>query len=264
MARPLFHSASRFNFHFSAGAVLRALIVSDIHSNRAALAAVLADAAARGGFDALWCLGDLVGYGPEPGACLELLRRYPLTAVAGNHDHAALYPETAAGFNHNAAAAALWTAGQLSREEQDFLADLPLTATAGAFTLVHGSLRAPLREYLLSPAAAAATFARLTTPYCLVGHSHLPFSCVENRDGPEFVTFAEDELYPLDERRRIINPGSVGQPRDYDCRAAYAVYDDAAGTVEQRRVSYDIADTQDRMRQAGLPPGLIDRLNYGV
>ena len=253
-----------WGYRFSAGAVLRALIVSDIHSNRAALAAVLADAAARGGFDAVWCLGDLVGYGPEPGACLELLRRHPLTAVAGNHDHAALYPEAAADFNHNAAAAALWTAKQLSREDRAFLGDLPLTATAGAFTLVHGSLRAPLREYLLSPAAAAATFARLTTPYCLVGHSHLPFSCVENRDGPEFVTFAEDEIYPLDERRRIINPGSVGQPRDYDCRAAYAVYDDAAGTMAPRRVSYDIADTQDRMRQAGLPPELIDRLNYGV
>lgn len=244
--------------------VLRALIVSDIHSNRAALAAALADAAARGGFDAVWCLGDTVGYGPEPGACLELLRRYPLTAVAGNHDHAALRQLDISDFNDNAAAAALWTARQLSQEDADFLGGLPLTATAGAFTLVHGSLRAPLREYLLSPAAAAATFARLTTPYCLVGHSHLPFRCVENRPGPEFVEFAGDTVYPLDERRWIINPGSVGQPRDYDPRAGYAVYDDGAGVISHHRVTYDIADTQAKMRQAGLPPGLIDRLNYGV
>ena len=243
---------------------MRALIVSDIHSNRAALAAVLTDAAARGGFDAVWCLGDTVGYGPEPGACLELLRQHPLTAVAGNHDHAALRRLDIADFNDNAAAAALWTARQLSQEDADFLAGLPLTATAGDFTLVHGSLRAPLREYLLSPAAAAATFARLTTPYCLVGHSHLPFRCVENQSGPEFVEFAGDTVYPLDERRWIINPGSVGQPRDYDPRAGYAVYDDGAGVISHHRVTYDIADTQAKMRQAGLPPGLIDRLNYGV
>lgn len=243
---------------------MRALIVSDIHSNLAALAAVGADAAARGGFDAVWCLGDTVGYGPEPSACLEWLRRYSLTAVVGNHDHAALHREEAADFNYNAAAAALWTAGQLSPADTAFLADLPLMADAAPFTLVHGSLRAPLREYLLNEAAAAATFARLTTPYCLVGHSHLPFICVENRDGPQFVTFAEDELYPLDERRRIINPGSVGQPRDYDCRAAYALYDADAGVIAHHRVSYDIAVTQDKMRRAGLPAGLIDRLNYGV
>lgn len=244
---------------------MRALIVSDIHSNLAALEAVGADAAARGGFDAVWCLGDTVGYGPEPAACLEWLRRYSLTAVVGNHDHAALYPEEAAAdFNHNAAAAALWTAKQLSPADAAFLSDLPLMADAAPFTLVHGSLRAPLREYLLNEAAAAATFARLTTPYCLVGHSHLPFICVENRDGPEFVALAEDELYSLDERRRIINPGSVGQPRDYDCRAAYALYDSDAGVIAHRRVAYDIAATQDKMRRAGLPAGLIDRLNYGV
>ena len=243
---------------------MRALIVSDIHSNLAALTAVAADAAARGGFDEVWCLGDIVGYGPEPGACIEWLRGQSLTAVAGNHDHAALQRLDIADFNPNAAAAAVWTARQLSPTDAAFLAALPLTAAVPPFTLVHGSLRAPLQEYLLSPAAAAATLARLATPYCLVGHSHLPFRCVENRAGPEFVAFAEDEIYPLDERRWIINPGSVGQPRDYDARASYGIYDRAAGTVARHRVTYDIAATQDKMRQAGLPPGLIDRLNYGV
>ena len=247
---------------------MRALIVSDIHANLAALEAVVADAEERGGFNVIWCLGDTVDYGPEPGPCLDLLRRYPLVAVAGNHDHAALNQLDISDFNPDAAASAIWTSRQLSPEDIALLSGLPLVAVAEPFTLVHGSLRAPLREYLLSPEAAVATLARLTTPYCLVGHSHLPFLCMENRNGPEFVVFAEDEIYSLDDRRWIVNPGSVGQPRDYDRRASYAIYVKESagepGTVEQHRVDYDIADTQEKMRLAGLPAGLIDRLDYGV
>ncbi len=247
---------------------MRALIVSDIHANLAALEAVVADAEERGGFNVIWCLGDTVDYGPEPGPCLDLLRQYPLVAVAGNHDHAALNQLDISDFNPDAAASAIWTSRQLSPEDIALLSGLPLVAVAEPFTLVHGSLRAPLREYLLSPEAAVATLARLTTPYCLVGHSHLPFLCMENRNGPEFVVFAEDEIYSLDDRRWIVNPGSVGQPRDYDRRASYAIYARESaggpGTVEQHRVDYDIADTQEKMRLAGLPKGLIDRLDYGV
>ena len=252
---------------------MRALILSDVHANLAALEAVLADADRRGGFDVIWCLGDLVDYGPEPGPCLELLRRFPLVAVAGNHDHAALNQLDIADFNPDAATSAIWTARQLSPEDVAMLSGLPLVAVAAPFTLVHGSLRAPLREYLLSPEAAVNTLARLTTPYCLVGHSHLPFLCLENRNGPEFALFAEEEIYQLDGRRWIINPGSVGQPRDHDPRPSYAIYsseppvgagDGTNGTVERHRVEYDIADTQEKMRRAGLPQGLIDRLDYGV
>ena len=243
---------------------MRALIVSDIHANLNALQTVVADAEERGGFDVIWCLGDTVGYGPSPGPCLDLLQRYPFVAVAGNHDHAALGRIDVTYFNAAAAIAANWTAEQLTSGDIALLSGLPQVATASPFTLVHGSLRAPLEEYLLSPEAARTTLDLMTTPYCLVGHSHLPFICLENRNGPEFVGFIEDVPHALDERRRIINPGSVGQPRDNDPRAGYAIYDSEPGLVEHHRVSYDIAETQSEMRRAGLPQPLIDRLDYGV
>ena len=266
---------------------MRALIVSDIHSNLEALEAVIADAQRRGGFDSVWCLGDTVGYGPDPEACLDLLLRLSgegrnLVAVAGNHDRAALNVRESADFNNSAAYAANWTARRLGKEHRDFLANLPEVTTAHPepveghhFTLVHGSLRAPLREYLLNEEAAASTFGRLTTDYCLVGHSHMPFLCLENRDGPFFAQFTEDGVFPLDSTRLIANPGSVGQPRDYDPRPSYALFvkEDSRGgfqtlpfpgSLERHRVEYDRATTQEKMRQAGLPHSLIDRLNYGV
>ena len=247
---------------------MRALIVSDIHSNLEALEAVIADGQDRGGFDVIWCLGDSVGYGPDPAACLDLLQSFPLVAVAGNHDRAALDLRESADFNNAAAFAANWTAQQLPEEHRSFLAGLPEVTTAGPFTLVHGSLRAPLREYLLNEEAAASTFGRLTTSYCLVGHSHLPFLCLENRDGPRFVQFTEDEVFALDERRQIANPGSVGQPRDYDPRPSYAVYvqedEESLGYLERHRVEYARKVTQDKMENAGLPRSLIDRLDHGV
>lgn len=247
---------------------MRALIVSDIHSNLEALEAVIADAQGRGGFDSIWCLGDSVGYGPDPVACIDLLVSFSLVAVAGNHDRAALDVRESSNFNSAAAYASDWTARRLGRECRDFLSGLPEVATVGEFTLVHGSLRAPLREYLLNEEAAASTFGRLRTGYCLVGHSHMPFLCLENRDGPRFVQFSEDEVYPLGPRRWIVNPGSVGQPRDYDPRPSYALYVreeyDLAGSLERHRVEYDRAATQEKMRQAGLPRSLIERLDYGV
>ncbi len=247
---------------------MRALIVSDIHSNLEALEAVVADAQRRGGFDSVWCLGDSVGYGPDPEACLDLLKSFPLVAVAGNHDRAALNLRESADFNNAAAFAADWTARRLSQDHREFLGGLPEVTNAAEFTLVHGSLRAPLREYLLNEEAAASTFGRLTTGYCLVGHSHMPFLCLENRDGPNFVQFSEDEVFPLDQRRWIANPGSVGQPRDYDPRPSYALYVDeegnGPGSLERHRVEYDRAGTQEKMRQAGLPRSLIDRLDHGV
>ena len=247
---------------------MRALIVSDIHANLEALEAVIADAQRRGGFDAVWCLGDSVGYGPDPEACLDLLMSFPLVAVAGNHDRAALNPRESADFNNAAAFAADWTARRLGSEYREFLNGLPEITKAAEFTLVHGSLRAPLREYLLNEEAAASTFGRLTTTYCLVGHSHMPFICLENLDGPRFVQFSEYEAFPLDRQRTIANPGSVGQPRDYDPSPSYALYiqqdGDSAGFLERHRVEYDRAATQEKMRQAGLPRSLIDRLDYGV
>ena len=243
---------------------LRALILSDIHSNLEALAAVVADAMDRGGFDAIWCLGDVVGYGPDPGPCIELIRRYELLAVAGNHDHGAVGKASVENFNYAAKTAIHWTSGQLSAEYAQFLANLPTVITAEPFTMVHGSLRDSLNEYLLEEESALATLALMQTPFCLVGHSHIPFICQENSGSPQFIQFVQDQVYPLGDERLIVNPGCVGQPRDRDPRPSYAIYDSQAETIQRRRVTYSIQDTQKKMRAANLPQYLVERLNLGI
>ena len=243
---------------------MRALIVSDIHSNLEALDAVVADAGQRGGFDCVWCLGDMVGYGPDPSECLRLLREFDLMVVAGNHDYAAAGVIDAADFNGAAYAAIRWTAEQLDGDDKRFLSELPTVSLEPPFTLVHGSLRAPIEEYLLHPSQALATFELLTTPYCMVGHSHQPFICREMAPAPLFLPLPRDGRAALDNGRCIINPGSVGQPRDRDTRASYAIFDNDGLGIEHYRVEYDIAATQDKMRRAKLPEYLVDRLGYGV
>ena len=246
---------------------MRALIVSDVHSNLEAFEAALADAGGRGGYDVVWFLGDLVGYGADPGACIERLRSLPHLAVAGNHDHAVtgrLNPDL---FNGAARAAALWTAERLSDDERDYLAGLPEVRTVGSFTHVHGSLRDPVMEYLISEPAAVATFALLATPFCLVGHSHYPIVWTEREGGADVALLDATEPLALDAGRRVIvNPGSVGQPRDGDWRASYLVYDDGVGDVgrlEHYRVEYDIGAAQRKIREAGLPEVLAERLGRG-
>ena len=243
---------------------MRALIVSDVHSNLEALGAVVADAGQLGGFDCVWCLGDMVGYGPDPSECLRLLREFDLVAVAGNHDYAAAGVIDASDFNGAAYAAIRWTGEQLDGDNKRFLSELPMIAVEPPFTLVHGSLRAPIVEYLLHPSQAAATFELLTTAYCLVGHSHQPFICRDMVPVPLFLPLPEDTPVELDEGRCIINPGSVGQPRDRDTRASYAVFDTDGPAIEHYRVEYDVAFTQNKMRRAGLPEYLIGRLTHGV
>ena len=244
--------------------LVRALVLSDIHSNREALESVTKDAGYRGGFDQIWCLGDTVGYGPDPAPCINLLRDYDLVAVAGNHDRAALGQCGASDFNPAARFASQWTARQLSAMDTEFLAGLPLSEMRGPFTLVHGSLRDPIDEYLLDAESAKGTLELLRSCYCLVGHSHLPFICRENGGDPRFEPFTEDAVFSLGDERLILNPGSVGQPRDRDPRASYAIYDGCRQTIERHRVRYDIAKTQQRMRNAGLPEYLIGRLERGV
>ena len=246
------------------GERLRALILSDIHSNLEALTSVIGDARQRGGFDCVWCLGDLVGYGPDPSESLRLLREFDLVAVAGNHDYAAAGVIDASDFNGAAYAAIRWTGEQLDGDDKSFLSELPVVSVEPTFTLVHGSLRAPIVEYLLHPSQALATFELMTTPYCLVGHSHQPFICRDMAPMPIFLPLPEDGSVELDNGRCIINPGSVGQPRDRDSRASYAVFDSDGPAIEHYRVEYDIALTQSKMRRAGLPEYLIDRLDYGV
>ena len=243
---------------------MRALVLSDIHSNLEALDAVLAHSALHNGFDCIWSLGDIVGYGPDPSDCLQRLRGYDLVSVAGNHDYAAAGVIDASDFNGAAFAAIRWTAAQLNSEEKEFLSNLPTVSSQPPFTLVHGSLRAPIVEYLLHPSQAQATFDLLETPYCFVGHSHQPFICRESAPAPVFFPLQRDEPTQLDQGRCIINPGSVGQPRDRDIRASYAIFDSHGPAIEHYRVEYDIMATQTKMREAGLPEYLIDRLDYGA
>lgn len=246
---------------------MRALVVSDIHSNLEAFEAVLADAERRGGYDIVWFLGDLVGYGADPGPCIERLRSLTHVGIAGNHDHAVTGKLNPDLFNGAARAAALWTVHVLSDDEITYLAELPEVRREGEFTHVHGSLRDPVMEYLINEPAALATFALMATPFCLVGHSHYPIVWTENEHGADVALL--DETAPLTlsaEQRVIVNPGSVGQPRDGDWRASYLLYDSGAGeagTLSLRRVEYDIATAQRKIRAAGLPESLADRLARG-
>lgn len=242
---------------------MRALIVSDIHSNLEALESALDDARSRGGFDQVWSLGDVVGYGPDPGPCIDLLLQHDLRAVAGNHDLAAIGKLSLEAFNPYAAAANRWTAAQLSAEQVDHLAGLELRLELDEFTVVHGSPRDPIWEYVVTVQAAVASFTHFDTYWCLVGHSHIPFVCRPSAQGAEFMQFPLNEPVALDEQQVIVNPGSVGQPRDGDPTASYAVYDSDASTVTHHRVEYDVAATQEKMRGHDLPQDLIDRLPLG-
>lgn len=247
---------------------MRALILSDIHSNLQAMDAVLADAETAGGYDVVWFLGDLVGYGSDPCACIDRLRNLPHIAIAGNHDHAVTGKLNPDLFNGAARAAALWSTQQLSNDEMAYLATLPEVRQTGQFTHVHGSLRDPIMEYLISDPAAMATFALMKTPFCLVGHSHYPLVWTEDdgRAGVELL----DPSVPValaPEQRMIVNPGSVGQPRDGDWRASYVIYDSEgggpAGALHHRRVEYDLAGAQNGILAAGLPESLAIRLGNG-
>ncbi len=242
---------------------MRALIISDVHANLEALKKVLEDANQRGGFDQVWCLGDVVDYGPDPGPCIEALAELDLLCVAGNHDYAALGRIGVENFNTYARQSALWTMEHLGEDHRTFLEQLPEIETWGEFTLAHGSLRDPLWEYLVNDHAATENFRRMSTPFCLVGHSHLPFVCPEVQGRPRFQALNDGQEIALGDIRVIANPGSVGQPRDGDRRASYMLFDIEKGRLSLHRVAYDVSATQERMRLLGLHPYLIERLSYG-
>ena len=242
---------------------MRVLVMSDIHANLPALQAVLADA--HGAYDAVWCLGDVVGYGPNPNECTDAVRALPnLTCLRGNHDLAALGGSEIDDFNSYAKTAALWTRAELSAGTKEFLSGLsPRTEHAG-FTLVHASPRDPVWEYIDSAAVANENFASFNTPTCLFGHTHRARSYEMDAASRCTEKFPEyGQALPLSGERRMLNPGSVGQPRDRNPEAAYALLDEAASTWEARRVAYPIADTQTQMRAAQLPALLIERLTAG-
>ncbi len=240
-------------------------MLADIHSNLAAFKAVLNDLELRGGAEEIWCLGDVVGYGPEPHECIELLRKHKHFCVAGNHDWAAAGKVDTAAFNQDAAAAARWTARQLSPQDIEYLDDLPPVIKRDDFTLVHGSPRGPIWEYILSVENARDNLAYFDTPFCFIGHSHLPLVFKLEKSGEcSWSRFMPEVKLKLGKDRLIVNPGSVGQPRDGDPRASYAIYDSDAGSVILYRVAYEIHATQEKMKRHQLPARLAARLTYGV
>lgn len=242
---------------------MRYAILADIHGNLDAFLSVINDANNRGGFDEIWCLGDVVGYGPEPHECLQLLKKFKHLCVAGNHDWTCSGKINNIEFNPAAAIACNWTKSQLDPHDITYLNELPDMMITGDFTLVHGSPREPLTEYLVSDLAAAQNLIYFNTDYCLVGHTHVPMIFEKKDDHIVFTRFYEEIPFNLCNKRIIINPGSVGQPRDYDPRAAYALYDSQLNNIEQFRVSYNIRATQEKMSKVELPELLIERLASG-
>jgi predicted phosphodiesterase len=241
---------------------MRVAVVSDIHSNLAALEAVLAAADAEAP-DALWCLGDLVGYGPRPNECCAAVEARAEICLAGNHDLAVRGTISLDEFSGDAAAAAAWTRSVLTPEASAFLDGLAPLGRRPGVALYHGSARDPVWEYVLSDEAAEATLELAAEPLVLVGHSHAAIVAVL-RDGTVAGGLARDgtEL-DLAGGRVLLNPGSVGQPRDGDPRAAYLLLDLDAGRASFRRVAYDVARTQAEIRELGLPEPLAARLSTG-
>ncbi|MCL2679496.1 MAG: metallophosphatase family protein [Dehalococcoidia bacterium] len=242
---------------------MRSAILADIHSNAAALTAVLDDIDHRGGVDELWLLGDITGYGPDPHRCIEILRRYKCFGVAGNHDLAVLEKVSLTPFDPDAAAAARWTTRQLSVDDAIWLSRLPERLEREGFTLVHGAPRRPIWEHLGSLSGARENFSAFSTTYCLIGHTHIPTGFKKERDGVSAVLMSESVGLVLGRERMILNPGSVGQPRDGDPRASYAVYNSDAGIFRLHRIPYDIDAVRERMWSAGLPIRLSARLERG-
>jgi predicted phosphodiesterase len=243
---------------------MRYAILADIHANLAAFEAVLRDIEEKGGVEELWCLGDIVDYGPDPSACVELLRKHKPVCVVGNHDLGAIGKLDLSNFNPAAAISCQWTARQLSRSDIQYLESLPLTVTKGDFVLVHGSPAEPVFEYIVSTGIAAKNFSFFDTPYCLVGHTHVPLAFKQSGADSSVITLSPGIGLVLGKHRTIINPGGVGQPRDGDPRASYAIYESEGSILRLYRVPYDIDATQEKMIRAGLPMSLVLRLQEGL
>jgi predicted phosphodiesterase len=242
---------------------MRYLVISDIHSNAPALESVLLDAPS---FDAVLCLGDMVGYGPNPNECISRIQASDLTCLAGNHDWGAVGKADLFVFNREARQALHWTGRQLTEGNAEFLQDLsPKLSLSDEILMCHGSPRDPVWEYLVDASSAAQNFRHYDFQVVLVGHSHLPLT-LEWRENREQVVALRPDVgvrVNLDGRRLILNPGSVGQPRDGNPDASYAMLDTDEMTWWFGRVAYPVEITQERMRAQGLPRRLINRLAVG-
>jgi diadenosine tetraphosphatase ApaH/serine/threonine PP2A family protein phosphatase len=244
---------------------MRIAVLSDIHCNLVALDAVLDDA---GPVDAVWHLGDVVGYGPDPDGVVERLIEIEAIGVRGNHDAAALGGPEIEWFNPEARRAAEWTAEVIEPATAAWLAALPERRAVGDVSLVHGSPRDPLREYVTTLEVARAAFADVDTAHALHGHTHVPIGYVLEATRIGVQEVHDGATLDLADRRAFLNPGSVGQPRDGDPRASYLILDldpdRGRGTVSWHRVEYDIDRVADAIRAEGLPGRLADRLAVGL
>jgi predicted phosphodiesterase len=241
---------------------MRVAVLSDIHSNLVALDAVLAHA---GTVDAVWHLGDVVGYGPDPDGVVARLIEVGAIGVRGNHDAAALGGPEIEWFNPEARAAAEWTRDTIDGTTRAWLTALPERHAIDRMTLVHGSPRDPIREYVTDADVARENLAVLATDFGLHGHTHVPVAfCLGADDRMQIVAPERGDGVALDGQRALINPGSVGQPRDGDPDASYLVLDPDAATVTWHRVPYDVPTVQAAILAAGLPRRLADRLAFGA
>ena len=243
---------------------MKYLVIADIHSNLEAFEAVLEDAQNHGGFGHTWCMGDVVGYGPDPAACIKLLKQLDPVCVCGNHDSAAVGKIDTGDFSSEAARANRWTATQLSGGDREFLSGLPSLVVEDDFTIVHGSPRQHAWEYVAHTITAEDNFRCFDTRFCIVGHTHVPF--LFTNDGVEVrgSVLRVGDMLELGDNRLIINPGAVGQPRDRDPRASYAIFDAEEMVLHNYRVTYDVAATQEKMEKAGLPDFLVSRIAWGI
>jgi diadenosine tetraphosphatase ApaH/serine/threonine PP2A family protein phosphatase len=242
---------------------MRVAVLSDIHANLHALQAVLADVAVEEP-DELWCLGDVVGYGPSPNECCAVVREEAQLTLCGNHDLAVIGALDLAEFSGEAARAAQWTKDVLDAENRAWLGSLQPTAEREHAELFHASPRDPVWDYVLSEQVALESLVLTHASVVLVGHSHVALAL--STDGTDISGgLAPDATdVSLGERRWLLNPGSVGQPRDGDPRAAWLLVDFEAGRAVFRRVAYDVEATQSEIRAAGLPGALASRLAHGL
>jgi predicted phosphodiesterase len=242
---------------------MRILVMSDIHANYTALQAVLKDA---GIVDETWCLGDLVGYGPDPNAVVEEVQEIKnLTCLMGNHDVGVIGRMSLETFNGEAKRSLMHHEKVLTSSNMDFIRSLPSkTKVRGEATIAHGSPRDPLWEYILNTLTARLNFDHFDTPWCFVGHSHIQSVFVKDETSDRVTVEQTKPDVTISLRPKLIlNPGSVGQPRDRDPRAAYAIYDTEARTWTPKRVEYNVAEVQQRIREAGLPEKHALRIGEG-
>jgi len=241
---------------------MRILVISDIHANLDALNAVINDAI---NFDGVMCLGDIVGYGPEPNECIEIVKKLPnLKCIKGNHDVAAVGDIDISLFNQEAKESMLLTQALLTQESITFIRQLPEIIEESDVTMVHGSPRNPIWEYILEPYIARINFEFFKSDLCFVGHSHQPLVSSWDADEGVLEWGAPQQGKTINLiNRMIINPGSVGQPRDYDPRAAYGIYHTSLKRFEFKRVEYDIASVQKKILERKLPYRHAERLFSG-